>query len=37
MEVYCGPEGSQVFRQEIAAGLDSLVEKLCFELGLLSQ
>ena len=36
MEVYCGPEGSQVLRQEIANGLDSLVEKLCFELGLLS-
>jgi hypothetical protein len=37
MEVYCGPEGSQVLRQEIAAGLDYLVEKLCFELGLLSR
>jgi hypothetical protein len=36
MEVYCGPEGDQVLRQEINAGLDSLVEKLCFELGLLS-
>jgi hypothetical protein len=37
MEVYCGPEGNQVLRQEITTGLDSLVEKLCFELGLLSR
>jgi hypothetical protein len=37
MDIYCGPEGSQVLRQEIAAGLDSLVERLCFELGLLSR
>jgi hypothetical protein len=37
MEVYCGPEGNQVLRQEIAAGIDSLGERLCFELGLLSR
>jgi len=34
MEDYCGPQGKQLFREEIAAAIDSLVKRLSLELGL---
>jgi hypothetical protein len=34
MEAYCGEEGRDVFRQEVATGIRFLVEKLLLDLGL---
>jgi hypothetical protein len=34
MEAYCGPQGRQVFREEIAAAISNLVEQLLIEVGL---
>lgn len=37
MEDYCGADAKQVLREEVRTGIIYLVERLCFELGLLSQ
>jgi hypothetical protein len=37
MEDYCGAEAKQVLREEVGTGINYLVERLCFELGLLSK
>jgi len=37
MQDYCGPEGRQLFREEVAVGLRYLVEKLMFEVGILQR
>jgi hypothetical protein len=34
MEGYCGPQGRQIFREEIAAAIPNLVERLLSEVGL---
>ncbi len=34
MEAYCGPQGRQIFREEIAAAIPNLVERLLSEVGL---
>jgi hypothetical protein len=34
MEAYCGPQGKQIFREEIAAAIPNLVERLVIEVGL---
>jgi hypothetical protein len=34
MEDYCGAQGKQLFREEIAAAIDSLVKRLSLEMGL---
>ena len=34
MEAYCGPQGKQIFREEIAAAIPNLVERLLIEVGL---
>ncbi len=34
MEAYCGPQGRQVFREEIAAAISNLVDQLLIEVGL---
>ncbi len=34
MEAYCGPQGRQLFREEIAAAISNLVERLLIEVGL---
>jgi hypothetical protein len=34
MEAYCGPQGKQIFREEIAAAMPNLVERLLIEVGL---
>jgi hypothetical protein len=34
MEAYCGPQGRQIFREEIAAAIPNLVERLLTEVGL---
>ena len=34
MEGYCGPQGRQIFREEIAAAIPNLVERLLIEVGL---
>jgi hypothetical protein len=34
MEDYCGPQGKQIFREEIAAAIPNLVERLLIEVGL---
>jgi hypothetical protein len=34
MERYCGPEGKQIFREEIAAAIPNLVERLLNEVGM---
>ena len=34
MEAYCGPQGRQIFREEIAAAIPNLVERLFIEVGL---
>ena len=34
MDAYCGPQGRQIFREEIAAAIPNLVERLLIEVGL---
>ena len=34
MEAYCGPQGRQIFREEIAAAISNLVDQLLIEVGL---
>jgi len=34
MKEYCGPQGKQIFREEIAAAIPNLVERLLIEVGL---
>src|SRR3974390_567511 len=34
MEDYCSPQGRQLFREEMAAAIDSLVKRLSLEMGL---
>jgi hypothetical protein len=34
MEEYCGAQGKQIFREELAAAIDNLTKRLSLELGL---